>query len=94
MMLSNDEVRHLHETKTIETKPIAPDQTVDDALAAFWGSAEDMGPPVVEDQWSPPSCLELLGPPPFPKSGFPFIGFLATVYDHIADEMRGDAPNT
>ena len=28
--------------------------------------------------------LEQLGPPPFPKTGFPFIGFLATIYDHVA----------
>ncbi len=30
------------------------------------------------------SVLECLGSPPFPKTGFPFIGFLATVYDHVA----------
>lgn len=82
----------MHDTNTIQTEPIAPDQTIDDALAEFWGRAANMGQPVVNDDWSPPSCLELLGPPPFPKSGFPFIGFLATVYDHIADEMRGDTP--
>lgn len=31
-----------------------------------------------------PSALERLGPSPFSKSGFPFLGFLATVYDHVA----------
>jgi hypothetical protein len=30
------------------------------------------------------AVLERLGPPPFAKSGFPFIGFLATIYDHVA----------
>jgi hypothetical protein len=34
-----------------------------------------------------PSALERLGPSPFPKSGFPFLGFLATVYDHIAQHV-------
>jgi len=40
-----------------------------------------------------PSALERLGPSPFPKSGFPFLGFLATVYDHIATHV-GAAPAT
>jgi len=31
------------------------------------------------------SALEALGPPPFEKSGFPLIGLLATVYDHVAE---------
>jgi hypothetical protein len=31
-----------------------------------------------------PSALERLGPAPFPKGRFPFLGFLATVYDHIS----------
>ena len=39
-----------------------------------------------------PSALERLGPSPFPKSGFPFLGFLATVYDHIATHVGGAPP--
>jgi hypothetical protein len=35
------------------------------------------------------SALERLGPSPFPKSGFPFLGFLATVYDHVATHVGG-----
>jgi hypothetical protein len=34
-----------------------------------------------------PSALERLGPSPFPKppkGSFPFLGFLATLYDHIS----------
>lgn len=34
-----------------------------------------------------PEVLELLGPPTFPRTGFPFIGFLATVYDHVAEHV-------
>ena len=34
-----------------------------------------------------PSALERLGPSPFPKSRFPFLGFLATVYDEVAGRM-------
>jgi hypothetical protein len=37
------------------------------------------------------SVLERLGPSPFPKSGFPFLGFLATVYDHIAAHCQSQA---
>jgi hypothetical protein len=35
-----------------------------------------------------PSALERLGPSPFPKSRFPFLGFLATVYDQVAASVR------
>lgn len=60
-----------------------------DNLTDFWGLPEAFDQPIVHERWSPPSCLELLGSPPFPKTGFPFIGFLATIYDHVADEMQG-----
>jgi hypothetical protein len=32
--------------------------------------------------------LERLGPSPFGKSRFPFLGFLATVYDEVAGRLR------
>jgi hypothetical protein len=32
--------------------------------------------------------LERLGPSPFPRSGFPLMGFLATLYDHVAEYAR------
>ena len=32
--------------------------------------------------------LERLGPSPFPRSGFPLMGFLATLYDHVAEFAR------
>ncbi len=32
--------------------------------------------------------LERLGPSPFPQSRFPFVGFLATLYDHIAEPWQ------
>jgi hypothetical protein len=38
-----------------------------------------------------PSVLERLGPSPFPKTKFPFLGFLATVYDHVATHARSRA---
>jgi len=56
-------------------------------LVAFCGDRDTIDVPIVDETWSPTSCLEVLGPPPFARSGFPFIGFLATVYDHVAEEM-------
>jgi hypothetical protein len=57
--------------------------------------------PVEADRfWAPPANLDVvempidaesipalrrLGPLPFPRGGFPLMGFLATVYDHVAD---------
>ncbi len=39
-----------------------------------------------------PSALERLGPSPFPRTKFPFLGFLASVYDHVVAHarVRGD----
>ena len=34
------------------------------------------------------SALQKLGAAPFPKGKFPFLGFLATVYDHVATHAR------
>jgi len=31
--------------------------------------------------------LDQLGPSPFPRSGFPFLGFLASVYDHVESHV-------
>jgi hypothetical protein len=55
---------------------------------AFYRAGREAGeltPPSMEGL---PSALERLGPSPFPKSGFPFLGFLATLYDQIASTTR------
>ncbi len=53
---------------------------------AFWTGPEPIPPaPLVPAEAQP--ALEKLGPSPFPKSGFPFLGFLATVYDHVATQV-------
>ena len=36
-----------------------------------------------------PPVLSRLGAPPFPKGKFPFLGFLATVYEHVAAHAQG-----
>jgi len=38
---------------------------------------------------SPKHVLEQLGPPPFRKTAFPMMGFLASVYEHVAAHVSG-----
>jgi hypothetical protein len=33
-------------------------------------------------------ALKRLGPLPFPRTGFPLMGFLATLYEHVATHAR------
>ena len=33
--------------------------------------------------------LEQLGPPPFRKTNFPIMGFLASLYEHVAEQVSG-----
>ena len=58
----------------------------------FWRAAQPLSALQPPSPAAVPSALERLGPSPFPKSKFPFLGFLATVYDHVAscmDQKRG-----
>ena len=44
---------------------------------------------------SPPQAkhvLEQLGPPPFRKTSFPMMGFLASVYEHVAAHVSSGKP--
>lgn len=66
-----------------DAPPLLPDDP-----QTFWSAAVDL-----EDLEPPPKptsgpTLERLVPSPFPRSGFPLIGFLATVYDHVASFAR------
>jgi hypothetical protein len=38
---------------------------------------------------APKHVLEQLGPPPFRKTAFPMMGFLASVYEHVAAHVSG-----
>jgi hypothetical protein len=64
--------------------PAPPEDLPADA-ASFWQTPELPSRPELRDL---PSALERLGPSPFPKSRFPFLGFLATVYDQVASSVR------
>jgi hypothetical protein len=71
------------EAASRNTPPPLPDDP-----HVFWSAA------VALDEFDLPAerpavpPLERLGPSPFPRSGFPLIGFLATVYDHVANFAR------
>jgi hypothetical protein len=52
--------------------------------AAFFRAGPDID---LLESVPPPQAkhiLEQLGPPPFRKTAFPFMGFLASVYEHVA----------
>jgi len=62
-------------------------ESIEQSADAFWIAAELTDAPDAPNDAV--SALERLGPSPFPKSGFPFLGFLATVYDHVATHVGG-----
>jgi hypothetical protein len=57
--------------------------------ARFWSAGEDLDAlePPAEAESAP--ALKLAGPLPFARSGFPIMGFLATVYEQIASHAEG-----
>jgi hypothetical protein len=70
----------------VEAKSSAPADLPASALD-FWAESEDLTELAKGRSISTDDVLGALGPPPFPKTGFPFIGFLATVYDHVATQV-------
>ena len=69
-----------------EPVQVAPRLTEDPRR--FWLVGADFDRLVVSQDSAVRSVLERLGPPPLPKNGFPLVGFLATVYDHVAVQAR------
>ena len=59
---------------------------------AFWSAAVDLDELELPERRESGLTLERLVPSPFPRSGFPLIGFLATVYDHVASFARAPEP--
>lgn len=64
--------------------PAGPPADLPASADQFWEPPADLDaievPPAAESI----PALRRLGPLPFPRGGFPLMGFLATVYDHIA----------
>jgi uncharacterized Zn finger protein len=59
---------------------------LESCLDRFWEAGPELE--TVQVQIAPPATpldlLERLGPSPFPRGGFPLIGFLATTYDKVS----------
>lgn len=64
--------------------PISP--PLEECLDHFWsvGPAFDRVEARVGPKGGETSILEQLGPSPFPRGGFPVVGFLATTYDRVS----------
>ncbi|MFH0982544.1 MAG: hypothetical protein V2A79_13545 [Planctomycetota bacterium] len=62
----------------------------------FWSAAVNLDQVELPARRESASTLERLPPSPFPRSGFPLVGFLATVYDHVAAHARArhEPPHT
>lgn len=67
-----------------ENNPTADLPSEAEAFYRAGGEFEALGTP---DLSKYPSALERLGPSPFAKTGFPLVGFLATLYDQIASTL-------
>jgi hypothetical protein len=85
------EDRQARSDSATEPAQSAPPSDLSANLSQFWSAAaplDDLAPPAAADT---ASALKRLGPLPFPKSGFPLMGFLTTVYEHVAAHV-GAAP--
>jgi hypothetical protein len=85
--------------KPTTRKRVSPAQTPTgrgDALPTdpgkFWSAMIDLSTlerPRVRDT---ASALKLLGPLPFPRSGFPLAGVLATLYEQVGAQAKESLP--
>jgi hypothetical protein len=55
--------------------------------AAFFAAGPDIDLLTVVPAPPAKHVLEQLGPPPFRKTSFPMMGFLATFYEHVASHV-------
>lgn len=99
-MLENDsDMPTVDEIRADEPAASDPDDTCDANSpppwlprhpSLFWGSAARLDGVTLTVE-AGTGALAALGPPPFPRSGFPFSGFLATVFDHVSAQCQGGA---
>lgn len=59
---------------------------IEECLDRFWSTGAEFDAVNVhlEPPDEPLAILELLGPSPFERGGFPLIGFFATTYDKVS----------
>ena len=73
-----------HEPAKDPSSSIAPPADLPSDPRSFWGDPATLERLAARPEADLPSVLQRLGPLPLPRGGFPLIGFLATVYDHVA----------
>ena len=74
-------------------QPVAPDPASLPAdPAIFWAAGVNLDELAPRPEAPSAPVLPRLGPPPFPRGGFPLLGFLATVYEHVARGAGGPSP--
>jgi hypothetical protein len=81
----NDETLDAAPLRVVPTiYPISP--PVEELVDRFWDAGPELD--AVMASPAPPgeanAILKQLGPSPFPRGGFPLIGFLATTYDKVS----------
>ncbi|RME39257.1 MAG: hypothetical protein D6788_05865 [Planctomycetota bacterium] len=79
--------REHEETRSHKGDPhTGPSASPPQPEAVFWraGSGLDDIPVRIEPPDPPLQLLEQLGSSPFPRGGFPVIGFLATTYEKVS----------
>lgn len=59
-----------------------------EAAVSFWSMGAGMGDPDRRPNGETTPALKLAGPLPLPAGGFPVMGFLATIYEQIAGQMK------
>lgn len=75
----------------IEIPPWPPGLPTD--AAKFWTAGADLAALAELPKLDDTPALKRLGPLPFPRSGFPLMGFLATLYEHVVNHLgRPDRP--
>jgi hypothetical protein len=64
--------------------------SAEDDASVFFSAREDLAAlsNLTLDDVEP--ALKRLGPPPFARKGFPFLGLLATIYDHVAQRVQNE----
>ena len=68
--------------------PTQPHGSLPTSPRQFWGKGDAIAALGACPVREAPPALEKLGPPPFPRGGFPLMGFLASVYEHVAARAR------
>jgi len=81
---------HATEMSVSENDSVQPPPHLPPDAADFYRAGSDVDLLISVAPPEPPKhVLEQLGPPPFRKTAFPMMGFLASVYEHVAAHVAG-----